>query len=121
MKFSLPMCAVIVPLILMPTAVQVRASDHIEHTYPNHSAVLIDIPGAQANAKGIIADLIDKKKLTQDWAEAEITSTDKKIYTGNTEWVVVFFNNQADDKDKQTLYIFLSLAGEYIAVNFTGM
>jgi len=121
MKFSLPICAVIITFMSLLTAALSQAADHPETSVTNHSAVLVDIATARTNAKNIISDLVDNKKLTHDWVEAKIISTEKKVYSGNTEWVVVFFNNKADNKDKQKIYIFLSLAGEYIAVNYTGM
>jgi len=120
MKFSLTICAVIVNLVLLLTAILVQASDHTEQA-PNHSAALVDISTAQTNAKDIISNLINNNKLSHEWIEAKVISTEKKIFSGNTEWVIVFFNSKADNKDKQKIYVFLSLAGEYIAVNFTGM
>ena len=36
------------------------------------------------------------------------------------EWKVVFKNLAAPDKDKQTLYVFLSLPGNVLAANHTG-
>jgi len=105
----------------MLTAVIGQASDHLVDTPDNLSSSLVDMPTVQINAKKIISDLVYKDKLANEWLEADIFSTEKKVYTGNTEWVVVFFNNKADHKTKQKIYVFLSLEGEYIAVNFTGM
>ncbi len=36
------------------------------------------------------------------------------------EWKVTFRNPQAPEKDKQTLYVFLSLPGNVLAANFSG-
>lgn len=36
------------------------------------------------------------------------------------EWVVIFNNQKISESDKQKLYVFLTLNGEYIAANHTG-
>ncbi len=36
------------------------------------------------------------------------------------EWLVIFNNENITDEEKQTLYVFLTISGEYIAVNYTG-
>lgn len=42
------------------------------------------------------------------------------MFDGDTEWVVVFVNDKIADTDKQKLYVFLTLGGDYIAANYTG-
>jgi hypothetical protein len=42
------------------------------------------------------------------------------VFKGNPEWVAVFVNDEITDPDKRTLYIYLTLGGDYIAANYTG-
>ena len=44
----------------------------------------------------------------------------KKQVSNRFEWVVSYKNHAVEDKSKQTLYVFLSVTGEYLAANFTG-
>lgn len=64
--------------------------------------------------------LISKGKIPASWKEMGIESSTKKEFSGKIEWVVVFKNSNETNKDKDTLYVFISLYGEFIAANFTG-
>lgn len=35
-------------------------------------------------------------------------------------WLIIFINEKITNTSKQKLYVFLTLAGDYIAANFTG-
>ncbi len=75
---------------------------------------------AEKNASDIIASLLMKNIIENSWASIKATSVEKKAINGSQEWVVIFNNEKISDKEKQTLYVFLSIAGEYIAANYTG-
>ncbi len=68
-------------------------------------------------ASGFVASIVEKGKLDDSWTE--IKPQDPKENSRH-EWVVAFFNPAEKDNDKQTLYMFLTMSGEYIAANFTG-
>lgn len=65
-------------------------------------------------------DLVEKGKIASSWKSKKVTSSEIKSFSGKDEWVVVFKNGEEKDKEKSTLYIFVSLYGQYIAANFTG-
>ncbi len=68
-------------------------------------------------ASGYVAKLVDKGNLDASWqgvSPAEVKENDAH------EWVVTFFNPDIEDPEKQTLYMFLTMSGKYIAANFTG-
>ena len=44
----------------------------------------------------------------------------QKTFSNEVEWVVTFKNDKVSDATKQTLYLFFTLDGSYIATNFTG-
>lgn len=75
---------------------------------------------AKQNAKRIVSSLIEKNKVDQSWSSITAHSAEQKQFDGRTEWVVIFKNDQITDADKQTLYIFLTLNGDYIAANYSG-
>lgn len=75
---------------------------------------------AGEKAASIVAKLVQTGKLEGSWAEAKPLEIQQKKSGNNTEWVVTFNNPQAKNKDEQTLYVFLSPVGKYLAANYTG-
>lgn len=75
---------------------------------------------AEAVAAEAIATLIYKGKIDSSWKSVKVVNAERKVYAGNTEWVISFKNETVTDPAKQTLYIFLTQGGEYIAANYTG-
>lgn len=68
-------------------------------------------------ASGLVARIVEKGQLEESWRQ--VKPQEPKKNSGH-EWVVVFFNPKIKDSEKQTLYMFLTLSGEYVAANFTG-
>jgi hypothetical protein len=64
--------------------------------------------------------LVKAGKLDASWQ----TLTHEKIEAVNGpkegEWKVTFHNPGVQDKSKETLYLFFTLPGNFIAANFTG-
>ena len=88
---------------------------HDDHGH-GHDAELSKTQIAE-KASGYVAKLIEKGKLDASWqgiSPAEAKEND------HHEWVVTFSNPSIEDPEKQTLYMFLSPSGQYIAANFTG-
>ncbi|MCK4706643.1 MAG: hypothetical protein KAT90_14280 [Gammaproteobacteria bacterium] len=75
---------------------------------------------AESNAGKAVAALVVQKKLDESWASVTVSSSEKKLIKGDTEWLVIYINEKIIDTEKQKLYVFLTLSGEYIAANFTG-
>jgi hypothetical protein len=74
----------------------------------------------EENAGKVIASLVEREKVDKSWASIKASSIDKKELNGRPEWVVIYINENITDIDKQKLYVFLTIAGEYIAVNYSG-
>ncbi len=75
---------------------------------------------AERNAEKSISSLVVSGKIDKTWESAIASSSEKKDYNGRSEWVVVFINEKIADPARKKLYVFLTLAGEYIAANHTG-
>lgn len=86
----------------------------------SHSYTPVNQATAEVNAADIVAELIKRNQLDNSWSTIKASSIEKITVKGNPEWVAVFVNNKVADKDKQKLYVFLNLGGQYIAANFTG-
>lgn len=81
---------------------------------PISSDAVIKKAGKQVQA------LIGRGKIDKSWADVKAVGATQKAYEKGTEWVVAFKNDKVSDAAKQTLYVFYTLEGIYIATNFTG-
>lgn len=70
-------------------------------------------------AENRVAMLVSKGKIDKSWDPVKAASAEQKSNGYRTEWVVTFKNSNVSEA-KSTLYIFLSVQGEFIAANFTG-
>lgn len=86
----------------------------------SHSQMAVDEVTATTKATTIVASLVEKDKLDKSWGTVVAGSVEKQTFEGDTEWVVSFVNTEITDLTKQTLYVFLTMNGEYIAANHTG-
>ncbi len=86
----------------------------------DHSHDPVDQQQAEVNATRVVATLVSRGVIEKSWKTIRIASSEQKVFGGQTEWVVVYRNEAVSDPSKRTLYIFLTLAGEYLAANYTG-
>lgn len=82
-------------------------------------------PVSQSQAEEVatksVSSLVDRGKLDKSWKATSVAKAKKKKnFGGSMEWVVSFKNENIKDPAKQTLYVFLTLGGEYLAANYTG-
>lgn len=76
---------------------------------------------AERKAKAVVGTMVTRGILDAGWNAIAPASADlKEGRTGGIEWVVVFKNPKVTDPAKQTLYVFLSASGIYLAANHTG-
>lgn len=80
------------------------------------------ISGTEAQIKAIqkVKQLIDSGKIDKTWATIKSSSITRKDYGHGLEWVITFKNDKVSDTLKQTLYLFYSQDGHYLAANFDG-
>lgn len=71
-------------------------------------------------ADGFVDNIIKKGKLDPSWGDIKPAKVIQKKFKKEPEWVVTFENPKAADKEKQTLYVFMSLSGHYLGANFSG-
>ncbi|MCF6226301.1 MAG: DUF6488 family protein [Xanthomonadales bacterium] len=86
----------------------------------SHAQTSVDQKVAEENADAVIASFVEKGKIDKSWASIKVSSAEKKEFNERTEWVLIYINEEITDADKQKLYVFLTEAGEYIAINYTG-
>lgn len=100
------------------SATAMAGSDH-DHGH-SHSHAPVNQATATTNATEFVAALVKRNKLDESWASITPSSVEKKVFKGAPEWVAIFVNDKITDTDKQNIYVFLTLGGDYIAANFTG-
>jgi hypothetical protein len=94
--------------------------DHGHDHGHSHASEAINQEDVKQKAADIVTSLIKKNKIDSSWATIAAYSAEKKKFDHRIEWVVIFNNDKITDTDKQKLYIFLTLNGDYIAANHTG-
>ncbi len=71
-------------------------------------------------AKQKIQSLVAEKKIPKNWKNIPISKIGKTHYGDTDDWVVGFDNIKIKNKERQTLYIFVSVHGEIRGANYTG-
>lgn len=64
--------------------------------------------------------LIASGKLDKSWQAVKHDKAEMAEGAKGKEWKVTFKDTAAQDKAKETLYLFFTLPGNFIAANFTG-
>lgn len=84
--------------------------------------------GNKAATGGVVKDCAEQRrnalvkdgKLDASWGSAKQEAPELVEGKKGKEWKVRYSNPAAADKAKQTLFIFFSYSGNFIAANFTG-
>ena len=81
-------------------------------------------PAAEATVTGCAAQrkeaLLKSGKLDASWSAVKLDKIESVAGKKGQEWKVTFKDTAAKDKTKETLYMFFTLQGNFIASNFTG-
>lgn len=85
-----------------------------------HSHGPISASTAKARATKTMLNLAKRGVIDKSWTSIKPAKAENKTFSKGPEWVVSFNNDKIKDKAKQTLYIFYTLNGSYIAANYTG-
>jgi hypothetical protein len=91
------------------------SSCHFHGKKPAAEAVVIGCAQQQKNA------LVKAGKLDPSWQAVKLDKAELVDGKKGKEWKVMYKNPAVSDAAKQTLYIFFSVPGNYIAANHTGL
>lgn len=89
------------------------------HSNYGHSGP-ISADKAKSKAERTMHNLAKRGVIDKSWTSTKPVNAEIKNYAKGKEWVVTFKNEQIEEKSKQTLYIFYSIDGHYMAANYTG-
>ncbi len=87
---------------------------HFHGNAPVKESVLTDCVNAQKDA------LIGSGKIDASWKSVKVDRAETVEGKSMKEWKFSFKNPAEKDVSKQTLYMFYTLTGNFIASNFTG-
>lgn len=71
-------------------------------------------------ASSVVKSLAKQGKIDTSWAGLKEKNVEQKKFNEQLEWVVSYNNKEIQDASKQTLYLFFTLYGEYLAANYSG-
>lgn len=115
MKSSLIASAIFVASQCAVTAqADTGGSCHFHGSKPATEAVVTDCANKRRDA------LVKAGKLEASWQSAKPDAVALVDGKKGKEWKVSFKNPAVADKNKQTLFVFFSQPGNFIAANFTG-
>ena len=86
----------------------------------SHAHAPISSEEAASRASKVLKQLADTGKIDSTWSGLKAASMNQKLFSKGPEWVITFKNDTVADATKQTLYLFFTLDGHYIAANYTG-
>lgn len=105
-------------LFLVMSMVTTTSMAQAEHGHSHGPKITED--EAKKAAVSVVSTLAESNKIDKSWNPSEVATIEQKTFDGHLEWVVTFQNDTIEDQTKRSLYVFLTLGGEYIASNYTG-
>lgn len=87
---------------------------------PSQKQTPISIEAAASRASEIVKTLASDGKIDATWVGLKESKVEQKTFNQGPEWVVIYQNEKISSVSEQTLYLFLTLSGEYIAANYSG-
>lgn len=115
--------AIILTLPIMIFSTQLWAGGSGNHSHGDghsHSHGPVTQEAAINKAKAKVSALVKSGKLDASWSSVQAFKATKKDFGKGMEWVVSLHNPQISDAKQQTLYVFFTLNGRYLATNYTG-
>ncbi len=89
------------------------------HSHNSHNGPITSNQVVEKATKHI-QKLAKNGKIDASWSGVASKSVEEKSYGHGPEWVVTFENMSIKDPERQTLYVFYTINGKYLASNYTG-
>lgn len=112
---SLIAALALAPAVFSPSAFAAGDGDcHFHGNAPAKESIVTGCASQQKDA------LVGKGKIDASWKSAKLQKAETVEGKSKKEWKLSFNNLAEKDTSKQTLYMFYTLSGNFIAANFTG-
>ena len=86
----------------------------------SHSHGPIEKQAVILKSQAKLTALAKAGKIDASWSTIKAATAEQKDFGKGKEWVISFQNAQVQDSNKQTLYLFYTLNGRYLAANYSG-
>jgi hypothetical protein len=109
-------------LTLFITTPAMASGGHSHGPDGGHSQSQSPVSSEEAinRASSKVNQLASAGVIDASWSGVKARSVEQKTFANAAEWVIAFKNDKVKDSTKQSLYLFLSLDGHYIAANYSG-
>jgi Family of unknown function (DUF6488) len=118
MKKYSPLAIALAALISAPVSTTALAAEggscHFHGNKPATETVVLDCANKRKDA------LLSNGKLEPTWQAVKHDKAEIVEGKNGKEWKVTYKNTSAKDKDQQSLFMFFTLPGNFVAANFTG-
>lgn len=115
MKHIIPAIALITAAGVAPSAHAGDGADcHFHGAKPATEATVVGCANKRKEA------LVGGGKIDKSWQAIKLDKAEMVEGKKSKEWKVTFKDAAAKDKAKETLYLFFTLPGNFVAANFTG-
>lgn len=115
MKRILLITSIVAVFAAAPSALAAEGSGcHFHGDKPANEATMVGCASQRKDA------LVARGKIDKSWQAVKHDKAEMAEGAKGKEWKVSFKDPAAKDKTKETLYIFFTLPGNFIAANFTG-
>jgi hypothetical protein len=104
----------IATIAFAPAAFAGGGGCHFHGDTPVKETILVDCASKHKD------NLIKKGKIDASWAGVKMDQSEMVDSKKTKEWKLTFKNPAEKDAAKQTLYMFYSVSGNFLAANFTG-
>ena len=105
-------------LAISPISIAGPGHEHDSHGGHHHGPISSERVSTKAEKR--VEHLVESGKIPISWKNLSAATIGQKTYAKGPEWVITFKNPVIEDTSKQTLYLFYTLDGHYIAANYTG-
>lgn len=105
-------------LAISPLTTAGPGHEHDSHGGHDHGPISSE--RVSIKAKQRVEHLIASGKIAPSWKNLSVATIEQKTYANGPEWIITFKNPRLKDANKQTLFLFFTLDGRYIAANYTG-
>ena len=109
-------CILTIFVLSIPSVYAGGGHNHGSTTQPR---LPIEKEQAIQTASNVVSVFVTKKMLESSWNEVKPAAANKRDRQYGPEWVVSFKNPNIEDQTKQTLYVFLSIDGQYLGADYS--
>lgn len=107
-------------LLFITSAIPALSHPGAGHDHTHAQPAAISKSEAEVRAKKTVAAKVAQGKLTKKWLDKSAKKIYQKSFGHGPEWVVEFHDEAAAVVEQRILYVYVSISGKVLGINFTG-